>query len=395
MKKLLIINHYAGVPKYGMRYRHYHIAKELIKKNVEVCIVASSFSHLRSAPKCKAEIIDEIHFRWIKTPSYKKFGLGRLLNMLLFSIKLFFNFKKLPFVPDTIIISSPSPFAILNAIHLKRKYKAKLIYEIRDIWPMSIIELKGISVKNPLILFLDWLDTKGIKSADYIMSPLHNIRQYIVEKGFEKPIVILPNGILEMHDPRALNSNDTSNNSSNVFKIGYGGTLGDSNSIMNLLNAALLLKRKPNIKFEIVGDGEKMNDIKEFIKLHQLENSVSLYGRVDKETLFTILGKCDILYKGNPAKNLYKYGVSSIKMVEYLLLKKPILDASFGVDIIEKSKCGLVVEYENSEALVEGILKFQEMDSNDLKIMGENGYEFVRKNYLYKNLVEKLLLALK
>ena len=65
MKKLLIINHYAGAPKYGMEYRHYNIAKELVLKGVEVCIIASSYSHLREEPKCEEEIIDGIQFKWI------------------------------------------------------------------------------------------------------------------------------------------------------------------------------------------------------------------------------------------------------------------------------------------------------------------------------------------
>ena len=169
-KSFLIINHYAGAPKYGMEFRHYDIAKELVIKGYRVCIVAASYSHLRNTPKCKTEKIDGIDFIWVNTPKYKDYGLKRLINMFVFVFNFFFNNKLVPFKPSFIIVSSPSPFPILNALYLKIKYKAKLIYEIRDVWPMSIIELKGMSKNNLLIKFLDFLDNVGIKYSDYILS---------------------------------------------------------------------------------------------------------------------------------------------------------------------------------------------------------------------------------
>ena len=388
MKKLLIINHYAGAPKYGMEYRHYNIAKELVLKGVEVCIIASSYSHLRKEPDCREEMIDGIQFKWIKTPSYQNFGIKRLLNMIIFSVKMFFTTNSF-FHPDTILISSPSPFPILNSLYLKRKYKAKLIYEIRDVWPQSLIELKGMSKYNPLILFLNWLDFLGIKYADFIMSPLAHINLYLKEKGFDKKVIIVPNGISTIK----INKDLTNQLNASCFVVGYGGTLGDSNSIMNLLEAALLLKENKGVKFKIVGGGEKMPLIRNFISENQLDN-VKLYGRVDQQNLFEILNNCDVLYKGNPKKSLYKYGISSIKMVEYLLLRKPIIDASYGVDIVGKSNSGITVLHENSEDLVNGILEFKQLDKKALTQMGENGFEYVKQNYLYSASVQKMLTTI-
>lgn len=389
MKKVLIINHYAGAPPYGMEYRHYEIAKELVQQGVKVCIVASTFTHLRKTPKVENEIIDDIHFKWIKTTQYKTYGIGRLLNMIIFSIRLWIK-TDLPFNPNIIIVSSPSPFPILNAIQLKKKYKAKLVYEIRDVWPKSIIELNGTSAKHPLMRFLDWVDTLGIKKSDIILSPLSNIKTYIAEKGFNKKIIILPNGITQY--TKGI-KNSESKKDKQDFIVGYGGTIGDSNSIMNLIAAAVVLKEEKNIQFKIVGDGSRYEDVKRIIKSEQL-NNVKLYGRVPQEKLHKILAGCTILYKGNPKIHIYKYGVSSIKMVEYLLLKKPIIDASYGVDIVQKAKCGIIVPYENSKELAQGILKMKAMGSKQLERMGENGFQYVVNNYLYSNSVREMLKEL-
>lgn len=385
--KILIINHYAGAPKYGMRFRDYDISKELIKQGWEVCIIAATFSHLRSTPKCKSEIIDGIHYRWVKVPSYKNYGFSRLLNMLMFPLNLYFKIPNLPFTPDFVISSSPSPFTILNGIHLKRKFKAKFIYEIRDIWPLSITELKNVSKNHPLILFFDWLDNQGIKNAEAVLSPLANISSYLKGKGFNKKVIIAPNGIPLM-DITAIP--DSPKNEK--FVIGYGGSLSDSNSIMNLINAAIILKDKSEILFRIVGSGERENDIINVIKEKEL--NVEYLGRVSKEEFFKIMKSCDILYKGNPKKELYKYGVSSIKMAEYLLLKKPIIDASYGVEIIKKAKIGITVEEENKEALVQGILELKMKDDEELREMGENGFKYAQDNFSYKNIVKNLIFSL-
>lgn len=388
-KKFLIINHYAGVPKYGPEFRHFEIAKELVKNSHEVCIVASSQSHLRDSPTIKSEYIDGVKFVWVKSSKYKGYGFQRLLNMFLFSFNLSFRLRCLIKNPDYIIVSSPSPFPILNAIYLKVKLKAKLIYEIRDIWPLSIIELKGVSKHNLLIKIFSKLDEFAIKYSDFIMSPLSNIGLYIKEKGFKKKIIIIPNGI-SFSSKKAVKIKQNKNE---FFTVGYGGSLSNSNSIMNLIKAAIKLKSH-NIKFKIIGFGEKENEIKEIIKSQKLKN-IDLIGRTSKDKLLVLLSECDVLYKGNPKVNIYKYGISSIKLAEYLLLKKPVIDASYGVDIIKKSNSGIVVDHEDSEKLMAGILLMSKMKAKDLDKMAINGYNYVIENLLYKKTVINMLKNLK
>lgn len=382
--KVLMINHYAGAPAYGMRFRDYDIARELITLGYEVCIVAASFSHLRKTPSVKNEIIDGIHYCWIKVPKYKSYGLSRFINMAMFPINAILRSGDIPFKPNFIIASSPSPFTVLCGIYFKKKFKSKFIYEIRDVWPKSIIELKNKSETHPLMKLIDKIDFLGIKNADLILSPLSNIELYIHEKGFDKKVLIIPNGISDIELPHNSNTEN-----SGKFVIGYGGSLSDSNSIMNLLEAAVILKNNNNIVFKIVGSGERYFDIEKLMKKEKLDN-VLLYGQVGKNEFFNRMLECDTLYKGNPKKEIYNYGVSSIKMAEYLLLKKPVLDASFGVDIIQKSGAGIVIEPENSKKLAEGILKLKSLKEKERTLMGERGYNFAIENFLYKNTVKRL-----
>ena len=386
-KSFLIINHYAGVPKYGPAYRHYDISRELIKQGHKVCIAAANNTHLRSSPKCNTEYIDGIKFIWVKCPKYSNYGLKRFINMFMFSLNLFFYQKYLPFKPDFVIVSSPSPFPIINGIYLKFRFKSKFLYEIRDVWPKTIIESTGLSNFNLLIIFLNILDYLGLKYADNILSPLKNIKVYLEEKKiFDKKIIIIPNGISMIENKKTI----LPSNSKEKFIVGYGGTLHKNNSIMNLINSAIILKDNNKIIFKIIGFGTQEKEIQEIIRNKNLKN-IEFYGRKSKEDLFEILGSCDTLYKGNPTKDLYKYGISSIKLVEYMILKKPILDASDGDNLVFNAKSGISIQNENPEELSNAILKMSKMNKSLIKKMGQNGYDYVCENYLYSKIVSKML----
>ena len=45
--------------------------------------------------------------------------------------------------PDAIIVSSLSILTILNGLWIRRRYRTRLIFEIRDIWPLTLVEEGG------------------------------------------------------------------------------------------------------------------------------------------------------------------------------------------------------------------------------------------------------------
>ena len=111
-KNIWIVNQYTGSPYYGMNYRSYYMAKEFVEQGHTVKIFSGSYSHLFvNLPKTNGvftdEIIDDIHYTWVKTPKYKSSkSIGRVWNMLVFMFKLFcINIFKRD-KPDVIIVSS-------------------------------------------------------------------------------------------------------------------------------------------------------------------------------------------------------------------------------------------------------------------------------------------------
>ena len=173
---ILLINHYAGSPQYGMGYRPYYFAREWGRMGHKVTIVAASFSHLRSKqPKVNGniseELIDDIQYIWIKTPSYEGNGIRRVQNMLTFVGKLISLSRRLSkkLKPDVVIASSTYPLDIFPAYLVSRFSKAKLIFEVHDLWPLTPIKLGKMSKWHPFIVVLQIAEDFAYKNANKVI----------------------------------------------------------------------------------------------------------------------------------------------------------------------------------------------------------------------------------
>ena len=155
---ILYINHYAGSPKMGMEFRPYYLAKEWIQMGHEVRIIAGDYSHLRSVnPQVdydfQEEIIDGITYNWVKTGTYEGNGVSRALTMFRFVHKLRKKAKWISanWKPDVIITSSTYPLDPYAGQKIKKYSNAKLIHEVHDMWPITLIEIGGMKKSNPFV----------------------------------------------------------------------------------------------------------------------------------------------------------------------------------------------------------------------------------------------------
>ncbi|MFW2585301.1 glycosyltransferase family 4 protein [Aliarcobacter butzleri] len=398
-KNIWIINEYAGTPYHGMTFRHYYLAKELVKIGYKVTIFTSSFSHykLKQHLKVKStftkENIDSIDFIWIKMPNYKApKSLGRIRNWFLFALKLFF----IPFLkldkPDFILVSSLPLHPIVSAKYLSNKYKAKLIFEVRDIWPLSAIELGGYSPKNPFIKHLQWLENFAYKEADSVVTVLANAYEHMKTRGLEESkFNYIPNGILidEMNQIEELDEKIVKQIPKDKFIVGYAGTFGIANALDSFIEAAKISKNYENIAFVLVGDGKEKEKL---LKLSEGYSNIYFVDTVKKNQVQSVLKSFDICYIGLKKDPLFKYGVSPNKLFDYMYSEKPILYAIDSGDFkpISEINAGFNIDSENPQAILEGVLELYNMSKEERKKMGKNAKKYVIKNHDYKYLAKKL-----
>ena len=267
-KTAWIINHYAGSVHHGMIYRHYYLAKEFVKNGYDAYIFAGSHSHLFTKfPEIKGDFtfenIDGIKYCWVKIPASKAAkSISRAINMLAFMFQLFkFKINSIP-KPDVIIVSSPTPFPIINGYFWAKIFKAKLIFEVRDLWPLSLIELNNMSKYHPFVMLIQWLENFAYKKADRVVSLLPNAKEYMMAHGMaEEKFIHISNGIdlEELQNIIPLEQDIIKIIPKDKFIVGYTGTLGIANAMDTFVETAKILKDNKNIHFIIVGNGGLKN----------------------------------------------------------------------------------------------------------------------------------------
>lgn len=396
IKHITIINQYIGSPYHGMEYRHYYLAKNLIKQGYKVTLISGSYSHLFSSlPDIKEsftkEIIDGIDYIWVKVPTYKSSkSIGRIWNMLYFSWKL--NFLK-DIEPSHILVSSPSFFPVKIAKRLSKKFNTKFLFEVRDIWPLTLVELSNLSYFHPLIKFMSYYEKFAYKNASKIISLLPTAKEHFEKNGMsQEKFCYLPNGIEDIKiESKPLPTKILKKIPKDKFIIAYSGTIGIANNLDYLIDVAELLKDDDNIHFIILGQGGEKIKLQKRVDGLKLKNFTFLES-ITKEQVGVFLNHVDVAFISLLPEKLFRFGVSPNKIFDYMYAKKPIIWAiEAGNNLIQDANCGISVPLDDINSLKESILKLRRLPSESLKDLGKNGYNFVTTKHSYKKLSEELI----
>lgn len=384
----------AGKPDSGWGERHYYFSKYWMKKGYDVKIISGSYNHLfhnqpviNNKKKFTLEEVEGITYCWVKIPKYDGSSIFKLWSMICYALRTRKLSVELIGKPDYIIASSMPLFSILTGHYLRRKFKAKkLFFEIRDLWPLTPIYLKGYSKWHPMVLIMAWIEKFGYRKSDEIISLLPNANLYIdpISKDSSK-FHWIPNGIDEsLLKKEVLPKDITSLIPDNKFIIGYTGTMGMANALEYLIDSSILLKDNDDIHFVLVGDGYLKNELqKKVIK----NANVTFIKKINKNQVQEILKYFSVCFIGRNNTPLFDYGVSSNKFFDYMLSKKPIISSSNKIkDPVELSNCGFVVAPESSGSIVDAILKLKEMTSEERFSLGIKGYKYVKEHHSFDHL---------
>ena len=393
-KRIWVINQFAGSPESGWGERHYYFAQYWKDLGYDVSIISGSFNHMFSNnieldELYKHQIYNGVDFYWVRTPTYDPRSLRRFWSMFLFMIRIL----RLPAEelgrPDSIIVSSMPIFPIWSGLIFKKKYGAQLIFEIRDIWPLTLQMLGAKSKFHPAVLFIGWFEKIGYRKSDWVVSLLPNAKAH-VEKvaGKEVKFGYIPNGVsMDYLDRTKLDKDISDKIPRDKFVVGYTGTLSLANAMDYFIRAANELKNRSDIFFVIVGDGYLKDELME---LAYGNENVLFLPRIPKSSIQDLLALVDVCYVGRNNSTLFSHGVSANKYFDYMLAGKPILDSNNLVkDPVELAKCGFVIKPESVESIVEGVIKFSGMSAEDRSVMGLKGKRYVLEHHSIKNLAER------
>lgn len=402
MKNIWILNHYASPPQIGSGIRHFKFAENLIKKgyNIKIFTASSRRDPDKNMIKNSSRFLyieyNKVPFIFIRASSYEGNGWARIKNMFsyaagIMSVSKSFDNEK----PDVIYASSVHPLTWVSGYRLARRYNAEFIAETRDLWPETLVTMNRISRKSIFAKLLYRLEKFIYKRADKLIFTFPGGREYIKSIGLDASKVrYINNGV----DLEEFNKNSRENiyedidlDNDKTFKIIYTGSMGISNALNYLLEAAAIIQLEGlnDIRFLLFGDGYLKGELMNYIRKNNIQN-VIFKNKVEKKYIAGILCRSNLnIFTGQPIY-LYKYGISLNKMFDYFASGKPTLsNLECGYDLIREYKCGITVKGGSAEALAEGILEFYNMPGKEYDNYCKNALK-AAQDFDYKVLSQRL-----
>lgn len=405
---IFIVDHYAIPPSLGGLVRHYYFSKYLRKEGHQVRILTASQIHnssvnfIEDRQLIREENIDGIPYSFVRTISYSKNNWRRIFNMLEFPVNVVRAIKQLikkGDKPDVLYISSPTPFACYTVMHFANKKKIPCIMEVRDLWPLSIINFNHFSKNNPVINILFHLEKWLYVKADQLIFTMSGGKRYIKDQGWDRKIDFnkithINNGVdlteFEFNKEN-FELDDGDLNNPDYFKIVFTGSVRHIYQLGIIVETAKLCQiALPKIRFFIYGDGPEKEYLERFAEKYQLKN-IWFKGKIQKKYIASVLSKADVTLLHSKQVYLNKYGISPNKIFEYAAAKKPILSTIQEKDsIIDKYACGIQVKNQNPQEIFKAIQVLESLSKEERETMGKNAY-LLAQNHDYKNLTKKLL----
>lgn len=406
-KNIWWINHHAKLPVNGAGGRHYSLAKSLQKHGYKVTIVNGTFDHIVGSfdkHNTEAEIkhipvlrtSDGVDFCSIPTPPYKgNASIGRVKNMLAFyfgAMKYLRGKTEIP-KPDLIIGSVVHPFAAYAGYRLSKYYEVPFVYEVRDLWPMTLVELGRISSKHPFVILLDKLDGFLAKKAKLIITTAPLMKNHYKESfGIpEEKCLWITNGTsFTKNTPtpmRRIGEDD-------VIEVGYTGTIGLANGIKEFLEELVNVPKDivKRFKFTFVGPGP----LKEALAHYAEENALPVVFKdsVPKDQVWDLLQEFDFLLFCLIESKLFKNGISPNKLADYHSAGRPIIEL-VSCDSSPVQSSGAGYHADSFGELTKILSAICSADQEEYTEKGEKGYLFAQEQYDWDKLAEKIHESLK
>ena len=395
----MIVNQFASTPNYssGAGERFYYLAPFFQQEGINTRVVSGGYNHLFVANPYTPKLFNDEEvkggvFTWVKLREYNKASfIGRFLSWIEFFLKLFLLKHKDR--PDIVLVSSMSLFPIIYAFWLRLRFGAKVILEVRDIWPLTPMELGGYGPRNPFILLMSVLERWAYRSADVLVSVLPDFSKHVQNVlGKQKQAYWIPNAIPASVVPKKKEQNKE--DELGKFVLIYTGAIGIANAMDVAIDAARLLQEHEDVLFRIIGEGPDKQDLVNKAKTYDLSN-VEFVGKVPKDQVAEHLNNADVAFISWQDSRLYEFGVSANKYNDYMLASLPIISASnIDSDPVGRAECGLQVAAGNAVAIKQAVLKLKQMSMEERQIMGSKGFEYVKANQVYSAIAKTYIKLL-
>jgi len=267
------------------------------------------------------------------------------------------------------------------------------VFEDRDLWPQTLIDLGRIKENSIAAKMMRMLEKWLYRKATRIVVLPPRAVDYIAPLGIDSDKVVwIPNGVdLSLFPPPSVESADAGG----APTLMYFGAHGDANGLDNVLRAmAELQRRNSSIRLRLIGDGPRKKSLQALAGELGLDN-VAFEDPVPKSRIPALAAEADAFVFNLVDSPVFKYGISSNKLFDYLAAQRPIIfccDSSNNP--VEDAKAGITVAPGNPVALADAIERLASLPLDERRAMGQRGRRHVEENYGFERLARKFARVL-
>jgi len=322
-----------------------------------------------------AEHVDGVDFQWLWAAAYAGNDWRRLYNWWTFSREVQRAGRQRP-RPDIVIGSSPQLLAARAAREVARRHDCPFVFEVRDLWPESLLAAGG---KTGLAYrALDAIANDLYRTASLILVLAEGTADYLREKGIRQPIACVPNGADVQHPPVAVPPDSPTRPCTFV----YAGAHGPANGLDTVLDAAAMLGPQSQVRFVFVGDGPVRATL-EASALQRGLTHVSFLGPKPKTELPRIFAEADAGLMVLRDAPLFAFAVSPNKLFDYFAAGLPVINNVPGdvAGMVRQAEAGIQAADSTAESLVQAVRAFQQTPGPDRTAMRQRGRQWVERTH--------------
>ena len=300
---------------------------------------------------------------------------------------------------DRVFVQQLSPVMMsAPGVLYKRLRKVPLYTWVLDLWPESLTAAGGINNKYVLGFFRHFVKSE-YRHSDKILISSRSFERSVLEYGdYKEKIVYYPqwsdgsdSGELKDESLESVKQVESSGVLKSGFKLMFAGAVGEAHGFDCTMQAALLTKEQKDIKWIIVGDGRRLDWVKQFVKDNGLEETVFTLGRFPAETMPWFFKQADVMLvtlSDDPLFRLY----APAKISSYMAAGKPIVAVlnGEGAAVIRDADCGWTLAAGDAEGFARLAVELSQMDKAVLEEKGRNALNYYNAHYVKKKCLSRL-----
>lgn len=328
--------------------------------------------------------------RVIHYPSHDRSGLRRMFNYLSFAA------AAAVFGPG--MVKPPDVIYAYNLITLgaaarrwRRRWGTKLVLDVQDLWPESVINSGMMRSRLTAHLLRRWC-LHEYRSADALIVLSPGFRRNLIERGIPaKRIEVIYNWCDETAISVPPQRVSNAEFPPHQFHVVFAGVMGVSQALDVVIDAAArLADSAPEVLFTLVGGGTEPPRLMQLAQDRGLSN-VRFMPQRPMSAMGEVYAAADALLVHLRDDPLFAITIPS-KVQVYLHSGRPILCGVRGdaAELVARSGAGVCFPPNDHEALAAAVMSVRALSVEQRRQMGALGRRFYEKHLSFRQGVAQL-----